>query len=122
MLLTLLSALLIGNLPVNALSTTYDYIVVGGGTCGLVVANRLSEIANVSVLIIEAGDSVYDNPNVTAVDGYGRALGSAIDRQYKTIPQTFGNQRVQTISAAKALGGTSTINGILLTEHIGRKC
>ncbi|KAF4537238.1 DNA mismatch repair protein [Lasiodiplodia theobromae] len=111
MLLTLLSALLIGNLPVNALSTTYDYIVVGGGTCGLVVANRLSEIANVSVLIIEAGDSVYDNPNVTAVDGYGRALGSAIDRQYKTIPQTFGNQRVQTISAAKALGGTSTING-----------
>ncbi|KAL1643757.1 hypothetical protein SLS58_004773 [Diplodia intermedia] len=109
-------SLSVGALAVEVSSSAYDYIVVGGGTCGLVVANRLSENANVSVLIIEAGDSVYANPNVTDINGYGRALGTAIDKQYKTVPQTFGNSDVQTIHAAKALGGTSTINGMSYTR------
>jgi choline dehydrogenase-like flavoprotein len=93
-------------------NSDYDYIVVGGGTSGLVIANRLSEDPNVSVLVIEAGGSVYNNPNVTDVNGYGLAFGTAIDWQYESVNQTYAGGQRQTLRAAKALGGTSTINGL----------
>lgn len=89
-----------------------DYIVVGGGTSGLVVAKRLSEDPNVSVLVIEAGDSVYYNENVTDVNGYGLAFGTDIDYAYESVNQTYANGKAQTLRAGKALGGTSTINGL----------
>lgn len=89
-----------------------DYIVVGGGTSGLVVAKRLSEDPNVSVLVIEAGDSVYNNENVTDVNGYGLAFGTDIDYAYESVNQTYANGKAQTLRAGKALGGTSTINGL----------
>ncbi|KAI4597985.1 hypothetical protein KJ359_003793 [Pestalotiopsis sp. 9143b] len=93
-----------------------DYIVVGGGTSGLVVAKRLSEDPNVSVLVIEAGDSVYNNENVTDVNGYGLAFGTEIDYAYKSVNQTYANGKAQTLRAGKALGGTSTINGMAYTR------
>ncbi|KAJ5279272.1 hypothetical protein N7478_004644 [Penicillium angulare] len=93
--------------------TTYDYIVVGGGTSGLVVANRLSELEKVNVLVIEAGGSVYNNPNVTDTAGYGNAFGTDIDWAYETVKQEWGGGTKQTVRAGKALGGTSTINGMV---------
>lgn len=89
-------------------SSTYDYIVVGGGAGGLVVANRLSE-TNATVLVIEAGGSGYDNPNVTAPDGYGRALNTALDWSYPTVAQKDGS--VHAMHAGKVLGGSTAING-----------
>lgn len=89
----------------------YDYVIVGGGTSGLVVANRLSEDPNVSVVVIEAGESVHDNPNVTAAGGYGKAFGTDIDYQYESVNQTHAGNSKQVLRAGKALGGTSTING-----------
>ncbi|KAK1491838.1 GMC oxidoreductase [Colletotrichum tamarilloi] len=100
----------------NGSSNGYDYIVVGGGTSGLAVANRLSEDPAVSVLIIEAGGSVFDNVNVTNPNGYGLAFGTDIDFAFQTTNQTFGGNSVQTMRAAKALGGTSTINGLAYTR------
>ena len=91
---------------------TYDYIVVGGGTSGLVVANRLSEDNSTNVLVIEAGGSVYNNPNVTNTAGYGNAFGTEIDWAYQTVDQEYAGNQPQTIRAGKALGGTSTINGM----------
>ncbi|KAF2143637.1 GMC oxidoreductase [Aplosporella prunicola CBS 121167] len=99
----------------SASRNTYDYIIVGGGTTGLVIANRLSEKLD-TVLVVEAGDSVYSNSNVTDTGAYGKALGTAIDWQYTTIPQEYGNNEVQTLHAAKAVGGTSTINGMSYTR------
>lgn len=92
--------------------STYDYIVVGGGTSGLVVANRLSEQKNTTVLVIEAGGSVYNNPNVTDTLGYGKAFGTDIDWAYETTAQEYAGGSSQVLRAGKALGGTSTINGM----------
>ncbi|KAJ5496410.1 Glucose-methanol-choline oxidoreductase [Penicillium fimorum] len=93
--------------------STYDYIIVGSGTSGLVVANRLSEQKNTTVLVIEAGGSVYNNPNVTDTLGYGKAFDTDIDWAYKTTDQEYASGTQQTVRAGKALGGTSTINGMV---------
>ncbi|KAJ5232801.1 hypothetical protein N7468_005757 [Penicillium chermesinum] len=94
----------------------YDYVIVGGGTSGLVVANRLSELEDIHVLVIEAGGSVYNNPNVTDTNGYGKAFGTEIDWAYKTVKQEWGGGTTQTMRAGKALGGTSTINGMVYSR------
>ncbi|KAI9714032.1 MAG: hypothetical protein M1820_000762 [Bogoriella megaspora] len=104
--------------PFNVVSTQsvssavcYDYVIVGGGTCGLVLANRLSEDSNVTVAIIEAGGSVFDNPNVTITTGFGHGYFTPIDYAYNSTPQVYTGNSTQTYHSGKALGGTSTING-----------
>ncbi|KAK1140303.1 hypothetical protein N8T08_010506 [Aspergillus melleus] len=61
---------------VTATQDGYDYIIVGGGTGGLVVANRLFENPGVPVLIVKAGASVPDNKNVTNIDRYAAAFNT----------------------------------------------
>ena len=46
-------------------STRFDYLIAGGGTAGLVLANRLTEIPAVSVGVIEAGEDLTSDPNIT---------------------------------------------------------
>ncbi|KAM3074971.1 hypothetical protein ACMFMF_005656 [Clarireedia jacksonii] len=99
----------------RVLSLEFDFVIIGGGTSGLVIANRLSEL-NVTVAIIEAGASVRDNTNVTRVDGFTLALNTEIDWQYASTNQTYaGGQSIQ-YHAGKALGGTSTLNGMTYTR------
>lgn len=90
---------------------SYDYIIVGGGVSGLVLANRLSEDSAVSVAVIEAGDSVFNNKNVTDPAGYSKAFGTPIDWAYVSEPQAYASNKTQILRAGKALGGTGTING-----------
>lgn len=89
----------------------FDFVIVGGGTAGLAVAYRLSENTYTSVAVIEAGDLVFDNKNVSDVSGYGLSFGTEIDWQYESTAQTHAGGEAQTLRAGKALGGTSTING-----------
>ncbi|KAF1818970.1 GMC oxidoreductase [Dissoconium aciculare CBS 342.82] len=111
---TLLSLLAVqaASFGANAQSTSiYDYIIVGGGTCGLVLANRLTENSSVTVAVVEAGQTQYNNPKVIQIDDITRPVGTEIDWQYPAVAQTSLNNRAVTYNAGKALGGTSTING-----------
>ncbi|KAI1107184.1 putative GMC oxidoreductase [Jackrogersella minutella] len=104
-------------LALFALSTkvrceSFDYVIAGAGTCGLLLANRLSEDPNVKVAVIEPGGDVRNNPNVTDVTRFLRALGTDIDWQYTTTPQLGANNKPLPFHAGKAIGGTSTINGM----------
>ncbi|PPJ55034.1 hypothetical protein CBER1_01459 [Cercospora berteroae] len=98
--------------PVHNATTSYDFIVVGGGTSGLIVANRLSDDPSVSVAVVEAGASVLDNENVTDVAGYSKAFDTPIDWAYTSTPQLSAGNETKVLRAGKALGGTSTINGM----------
>ncbi|PQE31452.1 GMC oxidoreductase protein [Rutstroemia sp. NJR-2017a WRK4] len=111
--LALASVAVARNIPRS--NPTYDYVVVGAGTSGLVIANRLSEL-NVTVAVIEAGDSQLNNVNVSNPMGYGLAFGTEIDWAYQTTGQAYAGNTTQTMRAGKAIGGTSTINGMAYTR------
>lgn len=86
------------------LKDSYDYIVVGGGTAGLTIADRLSESCKYDVLVIEHGD-FYDAANP------GSARGT---RQYsiRSLPQPGLNNRTTTSSMGFCVGGSSAVNGM----------
>jgi choline dehydrogenase len=90
---------------------SFDYIVVGAGTAGLVVANRLSENPSVTVAVIEPGTDQRDNPNVTNPDNFQKAFNTAVDWNYTTVKQPGAGDRALPFRQGKAWGGTSTING-----------
>lgn len=91
----------------------YDYIIVGAGTAGCVLANRLSESAK--VLLIEAGGNETDWSLIPAA--YIAARLSRMNWGYLTTPQRyacFGSENFQCDAArGKVLGGTSAINNML---------
>jgi len=91
----------------------YDYIVIGAGSAGCVIANRLSADPGNRVLLIEAGGRDR-HPLVQLPMLMGKLMHSRIyNWQYETEPEPeFGNRRVYW-PRGKALGGTSTINGMI---------
>lgn len=95
----------------NAAHRHFDYVVLGGGTAGLVVAARLSEDADVTVAVIEAGDFQRHNPNVTNTTVLGIAKGTEVDWLYQSVPQVFVGNQSLVWSAGKGVGGSSLING-----------
>ncbi|KAI0339212.1 aryl-alcohol oxidase-like protein [Trametopsis cervina] len=89
---------------------SYDFVIVGGGTAGSVLASRLSEIPSVKVLVIEAGASP-DGNLATEVPFLGTSLpGSSIDWNYTTTPQPGLNGRSIELARGKVLGGSSVMN------------
>ncbi|PHH88943.1 hypothetical protein CDD83_6863 [Cordyceps sp. RAO-2017] len=80
------------------MADSYDFVIVGGGTAGLVVASRLSEDPSKSVLVLEAGADLTADPRVNIPIFYAALLGSEADWNFRTEPQ------------GKLLGGSSALN------------
>ncbi|KAI2932653.1 CAZyme family AA3 [Aspergillus niger] len=92
------------------MATVYDFVIIGGGTAGLVVASRLSEDPNTSVLVLEAGADLTADPRVNIPIFYAALLGSDADWKFKSSPQPGLNGRVLGLNQGKALGGSSSLN------------
>ena len=91
----------------------YDYIIVGAGTAGCVLANRLSEDGKNKVLLLEAGKK--DNYHWIHIPvGYLYCIGNPrTDWGYKTSPEPGLNGRSLLYPRGKVLGGCSSINGMI---------
>jgi choline dehydrogenase len=94
-------------------SQHFDYIVVGAGSAGAVVANRLSADPKNTVLLIEAGGK-DSYPWIHIPIGYLYCIDNPrTDWQYKTQPETYLNDRKLLYPRGKTLGGCSSINGMI---------
>jgi choline dehydrogenase len=91
------------------MSETYDYVVVGGGTAGAIVAARLSEDPGVSVCLIEAGPTDVGNDDVLLLRRWLGLLEGPLDLGYTTTLQPRGNAHILH-SRACVLGGCSSHN------------
>ena len=90
----------------------YDYIIVGAGSAGCVLAARLSEDPDVSVLVIEAGPP-DDKENIQVPAAFGTLLKTDIDWDYATMPEPGCNNRMMYMPRGKTLGGSSSINAMV---------
>jgi choline dehydrogenase len=94
----------------ESIRASYDFIVCGGGTAGSVVARRLAEDPNVSVLLLEAGGSDRV-PQVIDSTQWMWNIGTSRDWGYKAAPSDTVNGRTPVLPMGKVLGGGSSING-----------
>ncbi|CAH1185808.1 unnamed protein product [Phyllotreta striolata] len=95
---------------------SYDYVIIGSGTSGSIIASRLSEIENWSVLVLEAGN-FSDNGFVQFPRYFPMHSSSQYSWGYESVPQStacLGTvNKVCKIHQGKGVGGTSLINGVL---------
>ncbi len=94
-------------------TASFDYIIIGAGTAGCLLANRLSARPDTSVLLIEAGSN--DNYHWIHIPvGYLHCIGNPrTDWMYNTMPEPGLNGRSLRYPRGKTLGGSSSINGMI---------
>ncbi|OBZ73019.1 Glucose oxidase [Grifola frondosa] len=96
---------------------TFDFVIIGGGTAGLVLAARLTEDPKVSVAVLEAGKPHFDDPLVLTVDGWMRQfMNPEYDWGFPTVPQVNAGNKPFLWSRGKGLGGSSAMNFLLWTK------
>jgi choline dehydrogenase len=90
----------------------YDYVIVGGGSAGCVLAARLSEDPGTRVLLLEAGPPA-DAIEITIPAGTSRLFQTKYDWNFHTVPQERAAERVIYWPRGRTLGGSSAINAMI---------
>lgn len=100
---------------VQLMDKRYDYVIVGGGSAGSALANRLSADPGTSVLVLEAGRSDWRiDPFIHMPAALPFPIGSRLyDWRYQTDPEPHMNGRRIFHARGKVLGGSSSINGMI---------
>jgi choline dehydrogenase-like flavoprotein len=90
----------------------YDYVIVGAGSAGCVLANRLSEDPSARVLLIEAGGKDR-SPNIKIPAAFPNQFHTSLDWDFVTEPEPHVDNRPLYIPRGKSLGGSSSMNAML---------
>lgn len=93
-------------------SPEFDYVVVGGGTSGCIVAARLAEEPSTTIALVEAGPSDEGDIRVLELRRCVEVMGSELDWDYWVEPQELGNRDVR-FNRARVLGGCSSHNAAI---------
>ncbi|PFH47149.1 GMC oxidoreductase [Amanita thiersii Skay4041] len=96
--------------PEQLAKRQYDFIIIGAGTAGNVLANRLTANPNIAVLVVEAGISNANNLDIVVPFLGVTAVGTSVDWNYTTTPQVGLNNRTMPFTRGFVLGGSSSIN------------
>ncbi|KAK0640638.1 hypothetical protein B0T16DRAFT_430758 [Cercophora newfieldiana] len=95
------------------LDESYDYVIVGGGTAGLTVADRLTADGKTTVLVIEFGQ-LSNSASITSVrGGIGGMTDSSLQFSITSVPQINLRNRSTPVMVGKVVGGSSAINAMM---------
>lgn len=99
------------------MTATYDYIVVGGGSAGCIVAAELAKDASRRVLLLESGPAAEAHPETLVAAGYKEAfINDAVMSERFSVPQAdSANQRVFA-GTGTVMGGSGSVNGMVYTR------